>query len=713
MRYRDSIMISNSLLYVTVLTAVSGTLISHGVSAETQRSPVELPPFVITGHRDMGPSVNRLDMEAVKQSASGELGDALSEVPGVSGVRRGACGAESVIRGQGWERVAVQVDGLPLYGACPARMDPPLVYVSKHAAESVSVEKGLPSVTWGPGGTAGRVLVSPHYVRDASAKAGVESALGVSTDTARDGYDAHAELKSGSDTVSARATVDVSEGHDYRSANGVRVPAHAQEHGASLSLGLKPTSRSQLWTTLQYHRGEDVNYPALPMDTREMESTILNGRYQVDLDKGGLERIELKLGYASVDHLMDNRDKSNRGKLHASTRSEARSIAATALGEWRLGEQTGLTVGVDANHAERDAMRTRIMIASGMRFQDHMWPEPEQDAAGLFGEVRFSPRSDWTFRLGSRVDVASSDASAADAAVRLGPGIAPTTVRDAYVRFNGSDAADDSVTDVMLAGNVVALWQATDAFQLYTSLGRVTRAPNLTERYFAYAPAPGGYQVGNPALDPEAKHEVDVGFEYNAERLRLACSLFAARVEDYIYNSVVDRFDVNGDGTPDRIRGFENLDATFMGGELSGDLNVASGLTLPFSVAYVRGRNETDNRDLPEIPPLDLRLAVRLFGTTGEHRWWSEFGARYADSQNHVDPLFPEDATPDFSVFHLRAGVKLAERVELTLGVENLFDNDYHEHLTREAMLGTGDLAKGSEIPEPGRYLHASVRTTF
>ena len=118
-------MISNSLLYVTVLTAVSGTLLSHVVSAETQRSRVELPPFVITGHRDMGPSVNRLDMEAVKQSASGELGDALSEVPGVSGVRRGACGAESVIRGQGWERVAVQVDGLPLYGACPARMDPP------------------------------------------------------------------------------------------------------------------------------------------------------------------------------------------------------------------------------------------------------------------------------------------------------------------------------------------------------------------------------------------------------------------------------------------------------------------------------------------------------------------------------------------------------------------------------------------------------------
>ena len=110
----------------------------------------------------------------------------------------------------------------------------------------------------------------------------------------------------------------------------------------------------------------------------------------------------------------------------------------------------------------------------------------------------------------------------------------------------------------------------------------------MTERYFAYAPAPGGYQVGNPALDPEAKHEVDVGFEYNAERLRLACSLFAARVEDYIYNSVVDRFDVNGDGTPDRIRGFENLDASFVGGEISGDLNVTAGLTLPFSVAYVR-----------------------------------------------------------------------------------------------------------------------------
>ena len=703
-----------SLVVSLAVCALAGGVTDTSASPQpTKERAVELPSLTVTARRGMGPSHRQLGTQALEQGRANELADAVSEMPGISCVRRGGSGGEPVIRGQGWERVAVQVGCLPLYGACPARMDPPLVYVDRNSPDALSIALGLPSVTLGPGGTAGRIVVSPHYIRGESDGDGTESELGVRGDTARDGYAGHAITTGGKGRLSAKATADFHRNSDYESANGITVPSSSEEYGASLSLGFQPTLQSRLWTTLQHRHGEDIDYPALPMDTRETEATIVSVLHQTTFDRGGLERIELEAGYAAVDHLMDNRDKSNRSKMLASTRSDSESFSARAAGSWRVATQGTLEIGLDGSHAERDAMRTRTMVPSGAILRDHIWPCPKQEIAGLFGELQVAPHDRWTFRVGARLDAAESEASAMDDTVRITPGSTPTTVRDSFVAFYGPDAADDTESELLLSGNAIALWRATDGISLYTSLGRVTRTANLTERYFAYAPAPGGYQVGNPTLDPEAKHELTAGLRYVGDHIELALSGFAAQVDDDIYPTLLERRDVNGDEIPDRIRGFQNVNATFFGGEAEGLAKLGSGISVPFSVAYVRGRNTTDDRDLPEIPPLDLRVAFRLDGTVKERACWSEFGMRYAAEQTRVDETFPEDETSDFSVFHLRAGVKLAAHIDLNLGVENLFDNDYHEHLTREALLPIGDLARGAEIPEPCRYLYASLRTAF
>ncbi|MGD8396981.1 MAG: hypothetical protein PVF43_16045 [Candidatus Eiseniibacteriota bacterium] len=46
----------------------------------------------------------------------------------------------------------------------------------------------------------------------------------------------------------------------------------------------------------------------------------------------------------------------------------------------------------------------------------------------------------------------------------------------------------------------------------------------------------------------------------------------------------------------------------------------------------------------------------------------------------------------------------------MEIGVENLLDRRYHEHLTHEALLPVGDLAAGDEIPAPGRAIWVDVR---
>ncbi len=47
------------------------------------------------------------------------------------------------------------------------------------------------------------------------------------------------------------------------------------------------------------------------------------------------------------------------------------------------------------------------------------------------------------------------------------------------------------------------------------------------------------------------------------------------------------------------------------GGELDGRINLSQSWSIPFALAYVRGRNVSDDRDLPLIPPLNGRVGIR------------------------------------------------------------------------------------------------------
>jgi outer membrane receptor for Fe3+-dicitrate len=94
--------------------------------------------------------IQRLEIEELESGRAANLAVALQTIPAVAGVRRAQNALEPVIRGLGWERVQTQLNGVPLYGACPARMDSPATLVAASAVREASVIKGLSSVTFGP-----------------------------------------------------------------------------------------------------------------------------------------------------------------------------------------------------------------------------------------------------------------------------------------------------------------------------------------------------------------------------------------------------------------------------------------------------------------------------------------------------------------------------------------------------------------------------------
>ncbi len=136
----------------------------------------------------------------------------------------------------------------------------------------------------------------------------------------------------------------------------------------------------------------------------------------------------------------------------------------------------------------------------GTTSKDRLWPDVSQSDIGGFAETEARLAETLELRVGGRVDLVLSDADAADAQSLQGK-----TVREQYVNFYGPDAADVKDDEVLGSGNIVLSWQALDWLETHIGSGVTSRAASVTERYFAFAPTPGGFQVGNPTLDPEKK----------------------------------------------------------------------------------------------------------------------------------------------------------------------------------------------------------------
>jgi len=302
-----------------------------------------------------------IDLESLDTGRAPNVAVALDEVVGVAGVRRSANGYEPVIRGLGWEHVQTRVNGMPLYGACPARMDPPAFVVAPSSVERVSVVKGLASVTLGPAGTGGRIDISTDFDRGIEAAKDSSPWVRLSHDGATDGTRGGAGIKGGTKRIDYSAGVEFLDQGDYESAGGTTVPASEEEIGGFLSFGNRVTDTQRWSVSAVVNEHENVSYPSLPMDTESSTNRIFTGAYSLapQAASGRLTSLELSLGASRIDHLMSNRFRTDRPTKEAETDSEATTYRAGVLATWEVGASTIVTGGFDLDALERDAMRER------------------------------------------------------------------------------------------------------------------------------------------------------------------------------------------------------------------------------------------------------------------------------------------------------------------------------------------------------------------
>ena len=249
--------------------------------------------------------------------------------------------------------------------------------------------------------------------------------------------------------------------------------------------------------------------------------------------------------------------------------------------------------------------------------------------------------------------------------------------------------------------------QLEPGLTLFAGLSRSVRPADATERYLASNNSqPARRWVGNPALEASRHHQIDVGLSSVTAPRQVSAVVFLDRVGDFILR---DRARGQpGVSQADRASIYRNVEAELFGFELDAWQRLTDHLTLVGNASWVRADNTTDDRPIAQIPPLQGRLR----GDYDRGPWGASATLRYAFEQTRVDDdpatgsALDAGATPGYAVLDLSGTYALKWGLQFQVGVENVFDKLYANHLNRSNLFDPEQV----RVNEPGRTFWVKLR---
>jgi iron complex outermembrane receptor protein len=267
------------------------------------------------------------------------------------------------------------------------------------------------------------------------------------------------------------------------------------------------------------------------------------------------------------------------------------------------------------------------------------------------------------------------------------------------------------------SGSVGALYEVAEGVRVGTTVSRAYRTPDFNELY-SNGPhlAANSFEVGDPRLETETGLGLDAFVRVTTERVRAEIAAFRNRLDGYIYPSSRGRAELAGQGFRPKFQ-YTNADAVFVGADGTLELSVTRRLAINTSASSVFGRftspvapvpiiTATDTTFVPgsKYPPLIPPVQGRIELHYDAPRFFANGGVRLADEQDRLGDF--EEHTSGYAVWALDGGVRFVRGGRLhtvTLRIENLFDREYRDHLSRVKAI----------MPEPGRDVSVVYRLQF
>ncbi|NNG12769.1 MAG: TonB-dependent copper receptor, partial [Halobacteria archaeon] len=618
-----------------------------------------------------------------------------------SGTRMGGRGIDPIIRGQSENRLNILLDGAYVHGGCPNRMDPPTAYSSINSYDSITVIKGSQTVVYGSGGSGGTVLferLTPRFNTGETYRAKATAGYRGNSDTQQYGVD----IAAGNQDGFVRGIVDYSDANNYEDGDNNTVRSAYTNKDGLIILGYTPNADTRLELSYEANREEDVLFAGAMMDAPYSDNDTTRLIFSTGRPGALFTAVKAELYYSEIDHLMDNYSlRSLTGMMKMRTPSSSDTRGGRLSSKIHANNGTIWTVGADFQKNSRNADRFTGMVMGGIpaTLQSIIWPDVDLEQTGVFTELSKPLNDSNSLKAGLRYDRIDASAGRVDDDPQLrSPG---EMYRD-YYGISDTDQSEDNI------GGFITLEHALDHDSaVYVTMSRSVRTADATERYIA-ADTPAMMAdmrwAGNPGLDPEQHHQLELGYTRDIGTWDTTASLYYNDVTDYILR---DRFHVIGDNATI----YRNVEAELYGFELETGIRWASHWSSRATLAYVHARNSDDSRPIAQIPPLSGTVSLEY--TRGD---WNLGGLVRAEARQvrvEDDPVTDsgQDAgeTPGWAVLDLFGHYEGSERLIMTAGINNVFDRTYAYHVNRASVDPFNPTA--IKVNEPGReyWLRLSV----
>ena len=660
--------------------AISLACFSSVVFAAEADSAHILAPIVVTAQQgnDAHGLIVHADPKQPTQPIPAVDGAAyLQSIVGFNQIKNGGANGDVTFRGMFGSRIKILTDGTENLGACPSRMDNPASYVSPESYDKITVVKGPQTVQYAHTGSAATVIFErePEQLTSAKPYRGQASVMLGSYGR----LDQNVEAAVGDETKYARLNANRSIADSYQDGAGNTVPSDWEKWNADLALGWTPNEDT--WVELKGGKSDgEAVYAGRPMDGSKFARESLGLHVEKKNISDVIKKVEAQVDYSYNDHVMDNFSLRKFNPADGMSMPMASNVARRTLNarvamtqDWG---KLQLISGIDSQKNEHTKRSGSLMspYQNKARVGDM-----DFESYGAFGELSYAFNDQHKLVTGARVDQAKIDNLATDTERK-------ETLPSGFVRIE-SELAEHVKT--------------------YAGLGYVERVPDYWELFSTKYHQSAGTTFAD--LENEKTAQFDAGYQYEQGAFKSWASVYAGLIQDYILVAYTPT------GSMGRLEAkSRNIDATIAGAEAGVAYQLTDQIQADISAMYAWGENTTDHTALPQIAPLEGRFNLRYV----QEKYnlgllWRVVAAQDRTSYREGNIIgYDLEDSKGFGTLSLNGTYNIQKDLDLSVGIDNVLNKNYAEHLNKLGSSGFG-YAATEQFNNIGRNYWARISMKF
>ena len=495
-----------------------------------------------------------------------------------------------------------------------------------------------------------------------------------------------------------RINANRSESNSYEDGDGNKVPSSWERWNTDLALGWTPDEDT--WVELTGGKADgEAEYAGRTMDGSQFARESLGLRVEKKNLSPVIKKLEGQVNYSYNDHIMDNFSlrtpplaemthggmkmlMPNPMAMQVTRRTLNSRLAMTS--EW---DKLSLITGVDSQlNKHGGSMSSPTMPSMNVAFREDM----RFQSYGAFGEMTYQFSDAYKLVTGARIDQVKIDALKLNDQRK-------ETLPSAFIRLENQYPEHNAKS--------------------YIGLGYVERVPDYWE---LFSTAHGNTGMSKPTfndLNTEKTLQLDLGYQYQHDALSVWTSAYAGLINDFILLSYHNHPKA-GMGGHDHGSSFnagaKNVDATIAGAEVGIGYQFTDAIQADLSAMYAWGENTDTHKPLPQIAPLEGRLNLRYVQDKYSlGLLWRAVAKQDRISLNQGNIVgYDTGESKSFTTLALNASYNIQKDLNLAVGVDNVLDKTYTEHLNKLGVGADGQVGT-QQFNNTGRNYWARISMKF